>query len=161
MLCLHIFRQTGPPTTGRLVGPSTCLPHEDGGIPLSALPKYTTSELAGLPICNNVEPPVAVADINECKVGTHNCSQHCNNTDPGFKCWCGEGYELSDDGVSCKGCCCCWLPDPFRGMEAWRKTMEPQKPATPRGLDQRSYRDRESPKSERRKESVAGQCRMR
>ena len=33
--------------------------------------------------------------------------------------------------------------------------------ATPQGLDQRSYRDRESPKSERRKESVAGQCRMR
>ena len=28
-------------------------------------------------------------------------------------------------------------------------------------LDQRSYRDIESPKSERRKESVAGQCRMR
>ena len=24
--------------------------------------------------------------------------------------------------------CCCWLPDPFRGMGAWRKTMEPQKP---------------------------------
>ena len=27
-------------------------------------------------------------------------------------------------------CCCCWLPDPFRGMGAWRKTMEPQKPGT-------------------------------
>ena len=25
-------------------------------------------------------------------------------------------------------CCCCWLPDPFRGMGAWRMTMEPQKP---------------------------------
>ena len=25
-------------------------------------------------------------------------------------------------------CCCCWLPDPFRGMGAWRETMEPQKP---------------------------------
>ena len=25
-------------------------------------------------------------------------------------------------------CCCFWLPDPFRGMGAWRKTMEPQKP---------------------------------
>ena len=25
-------------------------------------------------------------------------------------------------------CCCCCLPDPFRGMGAWRNTMEPQKP---------------------------------
>ena len=33
--------------------------------------------------------------------------------------------------------------------------------ATPQGLDQRSYRDRELPKSERHKESIAGQCRMR
>ena len=32
----------------RLLGPTTCLPHEDGGIPLSALPKDTTSKLAGL-----------------------------------------------------------------------------------------------------------------
>ena len=31
----------------------------------------------------------------------------------------------------------------------------------PGGLDQRWYRDRESPKSERCKESVAGQSRMR
>ena len=35
-------------TTGRLLGPATCLPYEDGGIPLSALPKDTTSKLAGL-----------------------------------------------------------------------------------------------------------------
>ena len=30
-------------------------------------------------------------------------------------------------------CCCCWLPDPFRGMGAWRKTMEPQKPGNSTG----------------------------
>ena len=35
-------------TTGRLLGPTICLPHKDGDIPLSALPKDTTSELAGL-----------------------------------------------------------------------------------------------------------------
>ena len=35
-------------TTGRLLSPTTCLPHEDGGIPLSALPIDTTSKLAGL-----------------------------------------------------------------------------------------------------------------
>ena len=26
----------------------------------------------------------------------------------------------------CFCCCCCWLPDPFRGMGAWRETMEPR-----------------------------------
>ena len=26
--------------------------------------------------------------------------------------------------------CCCYLPDPFRGMGAWRKTMEPHLPAS-------------------------------
>ena len=30
-------------------------------------------------------------------------------------------------------CCCCWLPDPFRGMGAWRNTMEPQKPSNSPG----------------------------
>ena len=35
-------------TTGRLLTPTTCLPHEDGGIPFSALPKNTTSKLTGL-----------------------------------------------------------------------------------------------------------------
>ena len=29
--------------------------------------------------------------------------------------------------------CCCWLPDLFRGMGAWRKTMEPQKPGNSPG----------------------------
>ena len=35
-------------TTGKLLGPTTCLPHENGDMPLSALPKDTTSNLAGL-----------------------------------------------------------------------------------------------------------------
>ena len=35
-------------TTGRLLGPTTCLPREDGGIPLSALIKDTASKLASL-----------------------------------------------------------------------------------------------------------------
>ena len=37
----------------------------------------------------------------------------------------------------------------------------PRSRATLDGLDHNSYRDRESPKSERRKESIAGQCRIR
>ena len=36
-----------------------------------------------------------------------------------------QRYGVSG-GLTC--CCCCWLPDPFRGMGAWRNTMEPQKP---------------------------------
>ena len=35
-------------TAGSLLGPTICLPHKDGGIQLSALPKDTTSKLAGL-----------------------------------------------------------------------------------------------------------------
>ena len=59
----------------------------------------------------------------------------------------------------CICCCCCCLPDPFRGMGAWWKTSEPQKPGNSRRT--RGRRETESPKSERRKEFVAGQCRMR
>ena len=47
-LGLRVFSWTGAITTGRLLGPTTCLPHKDGGIPLSASPKDTTSKLAGL-----------------------------------------------------------------------------------------------------------------
>ena len=35
-------------TTGRLLGPITCLPHKDEEIPLSVLPTDTTSKFAGL-----------------------------------------------------------------------------------------------------------------
>ena len=35
-------------TMGALLGFAICLPHKDEGIPLSALPKDTTSKLAGL-----------------------------------------------------------------------------------------------------------------
>ena len=31
--------------TGRLVSPTTCLPHKDGGIPFSGLTKDATSKL--------------------------------------------------------------------------------------------------------------------
>ena len=52
-------------------------------------------------------------------------------------------------------------PTPSKGWGHGGRPWSPRSRATPQGLDQRSYRDRESPKSERRKESVAGQCRMR
>ena len=43
MLGLHVFRQTGPPRGGRLLGPANCLPHKIGD-----LPKDATSNLADL-----------------------------------------------------------------------------------------------------------------
>ena len=52
-------------------------------------------------------------------------------------------------------------PTPSEGWGHGGRPWSPRIRATPQGLDQWSYRDREPPKSERRKESVAGQCRMR
>ena len=52
-------------------------------------------------------------------------------------------------------------PTPSEGWGHGGRPWSPRNRAIPQGLDQRSYRDRESPKSERRKDSVAGQCRMR
>jgi len=39
----------------------------------------------------------------ECQDGLHNCSQVCIEIQGGFTCSCYGGYELSKDGVSCKG----------------------------------------------------------
>ena len=47
-LGLQVFSYTGAITTGRLLGRTTCLPHKNRSIPISALPKDTTSKLAGL-----------------------------------------------------------------------------------------------------------------
>ena len=52
-------------------------------------------------------------------------------------------------------------PTPSEGWGHGGRPWSPRSRATSQGLDQRSYRDRKSPKSERRKQSVAEQCRMR
>ena len=44
-----------------------------------------------------------ISDVNECSVGNGGCSQVCNNTFGSFICDCNEGYELDNDGVTCKG----------------------------------------------------------
>ena len=44
-----------------------------------------------------------LTDVDECSKGTHNCSDVCTNTPGGFQCGCSSGYQLSEDGVSCKG----------------------------------------------------------
>jgi len=52
------------------------------------------------------------------------------------------------------------LLDPFRGMGAWRNSMETQQSATPQGLDQRSKME-VVPKMARRRGSDAGHSRKR
>ena len=52
-------------------------------------------------------------------------------------------------------------PTPSEGWGHGGGPWSPRSRAPTQDLNQRSYRDRKSPKSERRKESVAGQCRMR
>ena len=42
-------------------------------------------------------------DIEECFIGTHNCSHHCVELDGGYNCNCANGYELKDDKVTCEG----------------------------------------------------------
>ena len=44
-----------------------------------------------------------------------------------------SGYSNKATMISEFYCFCCWLPDPFWGMEAWRKTMETQKPGNSPG----------------------------
>ena len=39
----------------------------------------------------------------ECKDGLHNCSQICIELQGEYSCACYGGYELLEDGVSCKG----------------------------------------------------------
>ena len=43
-----------------------------------------------------------VTDINECATNSGGCSQGCNNTDGSFHCFCDDGYDLSDDGRTCR-----------------------------------------------------------
>ena len=43
-------------------------------------------------------------DIDECEVGTSNCTQICNNNDGGYSCTCYDGYQINDsDNRTCKG----------------------------------------------------------
>ena len=65
------------------------------------------------------------------------------------------------EALSHPSCVVVGYPTPSEGWGHGGRPWSPRSRATPQSLDQRLYRDRESPKSERRKESVAGQCRMR
>ena len=40
-------------------------------------------------------------DIDECRLGTHQCAQNCSNTVGSYTCSCRTGYRLSNDGQTC------------------------------------------------------------
>jgi hypothetical protein len=42
-------------------------------------------------------------DIDECLVGNGGCSQHCQNSVPGYMCYCDPGFFLSADSHTCFG----------------------------------------------------------
>ena len=42
------------------------------------------------------------SDVKECLIGTHNCSQLCEELDGEYECSCYDGYEL-EDNFTCKG----------------------------------------------------------
>ena len=64
-----------------------------------------------------------------------------------FKTHMGFAFSFSKENNLQQPSCCC-LPDPFRGMGAWRKTMEPQKPGNSPGsgpeVEKRQSRQRVS-----------------
>jgi len=46
---------------------------------------------------------ISYADVGECLLGIHNCSQVCVELLGNFECSCYHGYMLQDDGVTCEG----------------------------------------------------------
>ena len=46
-------------------------------------------------------PSYFFLDIDECSTFSHNCSQLCQNTEGGHKCYCVEGYRLALDNKTC------------------------------------------------------------
>ena len=53
-----------------------------------------------LSLCYSTFP---FSDIDECAVGMDDCAHNCSNTIGGFECSCRDGYELEEDGKTCRG----------------------------------------------------------
>lgn len=45
----------------------------------------------------------SLLDIDECMMGTHDCSQICSNNEGSFTCGCPAGYLLAADRKTCIG----------------------------------------------------------
>ena len=46
---------------------------------------------------------VLIIDIDECGLGTSNCTQLCSNTIGSYLCGCNNGYILGMDNITCNG----------------------------------------------------------
>ena len=46
---------------------------------------------------------ILIPDVNECILGTNNCSQLCTNIIGSYLCGCNTGYTLAADNVTCNG----------------------------------------------------------
>ena len=44
-----------------------------------------------------------LTDIQECSDNNGNCTHNCTNTEGSYYCTCEDGYELENDGHTCKG----------------------------------------------------------
>ena len=53
-------------------------------------------------------PHVSVADVNECFTH-HDCSHICVNNEGSYHCECESGYELSEEGRTCRGNALCHI----------------------------------------------------
>ena len=42
-------------------------------------------------------------DVDECKKKTSGCSQECNNTIGSYKCFCKDGFRLTNNSHTCEG----------------------------------------------------------
>jgi hypothetical protein len=48
-----------------------------------------------------------IIDIDECSIGTDNCTHNCQDTQGSYACSCLPGYSLNDDGHTCEGDATC------------------------------------------------------
>ena len=44
-----------------------------------------------------------LVDIDECAIGTHNCSQNCHNIPGSYQCSCDQYFDLDEDAQTCLG----------------------------------------------------------
>lgn len=43
------------------------------------------------------------ADLDECVLDSHKCTQECKNTKGSYQCFCNQGFTLGHDGLTCNG----------------------------------------------------------
>ena len=67
----------------------------------SVLQTHDMSQVQYMTYLNNIP------DVDECTIGTHNCSQQCHNIRGSHECSCDKNFALDIDGQTCLGCYNC------------------------------------------------------